>query len=51
MEDMELALREFVKGFYIPSPVNITFTQKQIVDGFKIDDLVSERNLGMRRFI
>ena len=44
MEDMELALREFVKGFYIPSPVNITFTQKQIVDGFKIDDLVSERN-------
>ena len=44
MEDMELALREFVKGFYIPNPVNITFTQKQIVDGFKIDDLVSERN-------
>ena len=44
MKLTENSLKEFVKEFEIPNPVNITFTQRQVVRGVKIDDLVSERN-------
>ena len=41
-------IQDAIKIFYsdnpIPNPINITLTQKQIVDGQRIDDAISETN-------
>jgi hypothetical protein len=44
-----LSIQSNIKQFYnqhsVPNPVNLTLTEKQLVNGQKIDDLASEQNL------
>ena len=37
-------IRRFVTSERVTNPINLTFTQKQSVNGFKVDDVVSEKN-------
>ena len=39
------AIRQYFWEHRIPNPVNVTFTEKQIVDGMWIDDARSEQNV------
>jgi hypothetical protein len=44
LKDGEDELRRFLWKNRIPSPINITLTEKQSFNGFKIDDISSDRN-------
>lgn len=37
-------IRRFVTSNRVTNPINLTFTQKQSVNGFRVDDVVSEKN-------
>ena len=37
-------IRRFVTSNRVTNPINVTFTQKQSVNGFRVDDVVSEKN-------
>ena len=37
-------IRDFVASNRVANPINITFTEKQSLNGLKIDNVVSERN-------
>ena len=37
-------IRRFVASNRVTNPINITFTEKQSLNGFKIDNVASERN-------
>ena len=37
-------IRRFVTSKRVTNPINLTFTQKQSVNSFKVDDVVSEKN-------
>ena len=37
-------IRRFVTSNRVTNPINLTLTQKQSVNGFKVDDVVSEKN-------
>ena len=37
-------IRRFVASNRVTNPINVTFTEKQSLNGFKIDNVVSERN-------
>ena len=37
-------IRRFVTSKRVTKPINLTFNQKHSVNGFKVDDVVSERN-------
>ena len=44
-----MSIQNHIKQFYnqnpVPNPINLTLTEKQAVNGQKIDDLASEQNL------
>ena len=44
-----MSIQTHIKKFYdqhpVPNPINLTLTEKQLVNGQKIDDLASEQNL------
>lgn len=44
-----MSIQAHIKQFYdqhsVPNPINLTLTEKQLVNGQKIDDLASEQNL------
>jgi|TARA_B110000908_G_C10210477_1_gene429956 hypothetical protein len=44
MRSEEDELRQFLWINRIPSPINVTLTEKQSAKGFKIDDINSDRN-------
>ena len=37
-------IRDFVTQNRVTNPINVTFTEKQSMNGFKIDSVISERN-------
>jgi hypothetical protein len=37
-------IKQFYQDHQVPNPINITLTQKQVVDGQRIDDLTSSAN-------
>ena len=37
-------IRRFITSNRVTNPINVTFTQKQSVNGFRVDDVVSEKN-------
>ena len=37
-------IRDFVAQNRVINPINVTFTEKQSMNGFTIDNVVSERN-------
>ena len=37
-------IRRFVTSNRVTNPINLTLTQKQSVNGFKVDDVASEKN-------
>ena len=41
---IQSALKYFYLTHPVPNPINITLTQKQVVDGQRIDDEVSSAN-------
>lgn len=41
---MDRILREYVRENGVKNPINITLTEKQVWNGVRIDDIISERN-------
>ena len=50
-----LSIQNHIKQFYnqspVPNPVNLTLTEKQLVNGQKIDDLASEQIWRVSHFL
>jgi hypothetical protein len=42
--DLQHTISDFYSENPIPNPLNVTLTQKQVVDGHRIDDTLSEQN-------
>jgi hypothetical protein len=41
---IQSSIKQFYRTNPVPNPINITLTQKQVVDGQRIDDAISSAN-------